>query len=486
MARKQQEAYGLFAKAKDMKRLLQLVLLSTLLPLASFGQTTTPFRQFYFNPYLANPAFTGINGAPELYLVYRKQWMNVNDAPTTMGVNLQYPTKKRVSLGLNIISDEVVALRNTTVLATFAYAIPLTSTQTLRFGISGGVGMNDLNLKEGEYDPNDPLIINAAQNSFYMDGNFGAVYTNKGFRLGFALTQLFESSRFSQAEFSDVKFSSLDNRLYSVGYKFPVGAGAIAVEPYFLFRQTADNNYWEAASVVYFKDKIWAGASYHQTNGMGFFVGLNIKELFRLSYSYELPPVDNAFPSTNSHELQLALRIGKKRDPMVAKKSPQKVTPLSPVDTARTIAEKPVEEAVVMNEPVKEEVQPQIIPIEKPAEPVQQEVVKAVPEEKPAAQPVQEPVVEPVKTSAKPPRTFSLAKGHYVVAGAFKIMQNAIGFAQDLALKGYGDATVAINDKNNLYYVYIFSSYDLEEARKIRNQYRVKRPFSEIWIFSAE
>jgi cell division septation protein DedD len=92
----------------------------------------------------------------------------------------------------------------------------------------------------------------------------------------------------------------------------------------------------------------------------------------------------------------------------------------------------------------------------------------------------------PAKKAGRPARSFALAPGHYVVAGAFRIMDNAIRYSQELHGKGYGDATIAINPKNNLYYVYIFASYDLDEARKIRNQYRVRRPFHEVWLFTME
>ncbi len=466
-----------------------------LIAVVCFGQSASPFRQFYFNPYLSNPAYAGINGSTELYVSYRRQWININDAPTTMGISFQYPTKKRVSLGLNVISDEVVALRNTSILATFAYALPLTSTQTLRFGLSGGAGMNDLNLKEGEYDPNDPDIINASQNNFYVDGNFGALYTNKGFRLGFAFTQLFDGNRFSSQSFEDVKVSSLNNRLYSVGYKFPIGSSGIAIEPYFLYRERADKqNSWEAASVVYIRDKFWIGGSYHQTLGMGFFFGLDIKQLFKFGYSYELPPVSKEFTSTSSHELQLSLRLGKKREQtLITKKSKKTVAPAAVQEDSVKTKEEPIE--VAKNE------EPTEIPREQ--EPIDSNPVAqreqtshpagaaivgatvAVDQPQPDNS-LSKETPDPVKNTAKPSRSFALAKGHYVVAGAFKVMQNAMNYSQDLQLKGYPDVTVAINPKNDLYYVYIFSSYDIEEARKVRNQYRIKRPFSEIWVFTAE
>ena len=155
------------------------------------------FRQFLFNPYLFNPAYVGISEQPEVNLVYRKQWLNFKDAPETTGISLQYPTEGRVSLGFNLFSDKQVLLRNSSFMATFGYAVPISEGHTLRFGLSGGVGMNRLDLTAEELNTNDPAIINAANNNYYVDGNFGVVYAYEGLRLGFALTEIFKSNPFN-------------------------------------------------------------------------------------------------------------------------------------------------------------------------------------------------------------------------------------------------------------------------------------------------
>lgn len=458
--------------------------------LVSSGQSASPFRQFFFNPYLYNPGFVGVNGTSEIYLAYRKQWVNFNDGPTTMGLSLQYPTHKRVALGLNVTSDEVVALRNTTALLTFAYVLPLAEDQTLRFGISGGFGNNNLNLKEGEYDPNDPVILNAAQNNFYADGNFGAVYTFKGLRVGFSLPQIFKTNRFTSEDFSEVKVSATDNQFYSVSYKFPIGS-SLALEPYVLYNNRVDGqNSWEAASLVHIKENLWAGASYHQTNGLGFFFGMNVKNLLRFSYSYELPPVSSTFINSSSHELQLSLRLGKKRDPILTKKAAKtQQQALAKEEKSATPKEEPVVEEDAskntrttntqtsvdnaVNEPVVAENTEQVQPIN--AETADNTVANSENTE-----------VKTVRKTGKPPMSFTLARGHYVVVGAFKIMDNALKYSMEFQRKGIADPMVAISPKNGLYYVYIFSTYDLEEARRERNQYRLKRFFSEAWVLTID
>src|SRR6187402_2036739 len=153
----------------------------------SIAQAPGPlYRQFYFNPYVFNPAYVGINDALDLNLVHRQQWTNFKDAPVTTGASLQFPTSERVAIGLNIHSDKQVLLRNSNVMATFGYVVPIASNQSLRFALSGGVGLSKLDLTADDMNTTDPSVLKATGNNFYFDGNFGVVYSISGLRLGFA------------------------------------------------------------------------------------------------------------------------------------------------------------------------------------------------------------------------------------------------------------------------------------------------------------
>jgi hypothetical protein len=67
------------------------------------------------------------------------------------------------------------------------------------------------------------------------------------------------------------------------------------------------------ACLIHFKEVVWTGASYHNTQGLAFFFGMSFNNKFRFGYSYELPPTNTEFISTSSHELQLSLRVGEKK-----------------------------------------------------------------------------------------------------------------------------------------------------------------------------
>ncbi|MBA4057662.1 MAG: hypothetical protein C0490_23310, partial [Marivirga sp.] len=89
---------------------LVAVCLCIFLHLHVAAQNLPSFRQFYFNPFLFNPAFTGLNGFTEISLTHRQQWLNVTDAPVASGFNVQYPTYSRASFGFNLLTQEAVAL----------------------------------------------------------------------------------------------------------------------------------------------------------------------------------------------------------------------------------------------------------------------------------------------------------------------------------------------------------------------------------------
>jgi type IX secretion system PorP/SprF family membrane protein len=288
-------------------RKLAGLFLGLLLSLHAVSQNLPTFRQFNLNPFVYNPAFNAIDNYTEFSVIHRQQWLNFNDAPVATGFAAQVAMRSRASLGFIVTTQQTVVLRNSLAKAVFAYKIPISENQTLSFGVSLGVGYNDMDLDNVDYS-NDP------DSKAYGDGSFGLLYSVGEVKVGFALPRLFGQPSISPQELGDNLMSQLRNQFYSLSYKFDVIRGALSLEPYFLYRLNRDNqNAWEAATLLYFKDKIWTGASYHSSTGLGFFLGMSIKTKLRFGYSYELPPPQGEFISTSSHEIQINLKIGEEK-----------------------------------------------------------------------------------------------------------------------------------------------------------------------------
>jgi len=492
-----------------MKRFFILcTLFISLIQTSVYAQAQMPYyRQFFFNPYMFNPAYVAINDETEINLSYRQQWIDFKDAPVTISANAQFPTSGRVALGLSVSSDKQVLLRNNNFMGTFGYIVPISENQSLRFALSAGIGQNKLDLTAEELNTNDPTIINASSNNFYVDGNFGVVYTHSGLRLGFALTDIFESNSFNEDNFNEFELSNLKNRIYSVSYKFDLGHfGNFALEPYFLYRQSKDGlqDAWEAASVLYYKDKFWTGGSYNQHNGVALFLGMNLKETIKFSYSYEFPPFSSGFTSNSSHELHVGIRLGKKKTNTPLKKS--KTNYNSSIHTERYISpDEQVDVPDQQSQPEEQVVVPAEIVhsvnnAEQPMKggrpprkvagnngPDLSEEMKLVETDKAVDSPKEQPSAAPSKgASPKPFESFTMTKGHhYVIVGVFSIMDNSLKFSKEMMDKGYM-VNVGLNPHNNLYYVYLSSSLDKEEVQRQRNEYKTKNLLKEAWVFTME
>ena len=489
----------------------------------SKGQTPGPFyRQFFFNPYLFNPAYVGIHGEPEANLVYRHQWANFKESPVTAGINAQFPMSDRVALGFSMFTDKQVMLRNSNFMATFGYIVPLSETQSLRFGLSGGVGLNKLDLTAEELSSNDPAIINAAGNNFYVDGNFGTVYSFQGFRAGIAITNIFKTKAFNTENFKSFELSKLRNRIFSLSYRFNLGVmGNFSMEPYILYRQAEDKvqDAWEAAALVYFKDQFWTGAGYNQHNGLALFLGMSVKGRLRFSYSYEFPPFTQGLPSNSSHEIHLGIRLGKKKvlakqpakSEVLAVKTEGLVRARAVNDPADSVYrdddgnklparrnEANMETPIVIGEEARVKPAGQVPTAQHAPESGIKKVVEKVKDaltssDKKPTEISTEAVASPLKKAdvkKEPPvparESFTITPGHYyVVVGVFSVMSHSMKFSKEMIAKGYR-VNVVLNPKNNFYYVYVHSTLDAEEAKRVRNEYRWKHLLKEAWIFSMD
>ena len=73
---------------------------------------------------------------------------------------------------------------------------------------------------------------------------------------------------------------------------------------------------------------------------------------------------------------------------------------------------------------------------------------------------------------------------NYVVIGAFALKQNALRFANYAKRQGL-DARYDINPRRELYYVYVYSSSSVDEARRERYRIRNNYEFSDAWVFTG-
>lgn len=142
----------------------------------------SPFQSIYFqNRYLVNPAMAGMEKGLNLNVGYRQQWNSFPGAPKSQIFTADYQATQKVGLGLNISDEQSGLIRQTRVMGTYAYHLPVgAANQKLDFGLS--LGINDSRLDEDKIvgDETDEQIARYNQAKPYVDGDLGIAYTSNG------------------------------------------------------------------------------------------------------------------------------------------------------------------------------------------------------------------------------------------------------------------------------------------------------------------
>jgi type IX secretion system PorP/SprF family membrane protein len=286
------------------------VLIIALCSLAAKAQLN-PFQQMYFqNPYQYNPAMAGLGKGLNLNLGYRQQWSNFPGAPRTTLFTADLQPADKVGIGLNVNDDQEGLIRQTRIMGSYAYHLPLNDRdEKLSFGLSLGVNDARVDYSKVNGDLTDEQIAQYNQLKAYVDGDFGVAYTGERLTVSSALPNL-KTVFFKE---SDQRFDA-DRLLFitMVSYKFDI--------------ITADNSMTLTPLAAYrkvkgYKDIIDAGFNfsmhnngiflqgvYHSSQSMGTGIGLD-QPAYSLFFNYDFETGELSNYTNGSFELGLRLHL---------------------------------------------------------------------------------------------------------------------------------------------------------------------------------
>src|SRR5690606_18224679 len=89
------------------------------------AQQDPHYTQYMYNMNVINPAYAGSKENLAFGLLYRAQWVEIEDAPTTATFSGHSPVGKNVGLGLSVINDRIGPVEETNAYADFSYTLNL-------------------------------------------------------------------------------------------------------------------------------------------------------------------------------------------------------------------------------------------------------------------------------------------------------------------------------------------------------------------------
>jgi type IX secretion system PorP/SprF family membrane protein len=285
-----------------MKRILLSVGFA-LMTLAGYAQQDPLYAQYFNNPVLINPAFTG--SLERLYagVAYRSQWAGIEGSPVTYNFNSHVSlVDNRVGLGVMAVQDQLGDIRNTSFGTSYAYRIKMRET-TLSFGMQTGftrysTSPNGVTLK----NPNDPAFTPFATTKFNTGA--GLLLQSDRYVISFSVPRLLPGTVRNGGQ--PIQVYNQNFYLYG-SYLFFI-SDRIEFKPSALFRATSKSKVATDLNANFVFNKLYtAGVFTRQFNTYGILLQL-VMNNYRLGYVFEVPGKGSAL-YYDTHEISLAMSL---------------------------------------------------------------------------------------------------------------------------------------------------------------------------------
>lgn len=273
------------------------------------------YSQYFFNPFIYNPSFTGQSGDTRAFLTHRNQWTGIQGAPVTSILTIDGPIQgEKAGLGLNIYSDRTDILVRSGARLAYSYMVNVNEEHKIRFGLGVGVFNNRIDYDRAVVeDNNDPNLFTNSQNRAAVDADFGVSYFWKGLNVGVALPQLLDN---------EVKYSKIDNDetvvyglrrhyLISAGYDYEID-DKWGVSPLAMARITPGSPFqFDFGAMASYEKLGWLGLMYRHEYAIGLMGGAKINERLYLGLTYDLIINDLSGYAGTSSEFLVGYVFGK-------------------------------------------------------------------------------------------------------------------------------------------------------------------------------
>lgn len=289
-----------------MKKIYLTALMALMALMDVQAQQDPHYTQYMYNMNVINPAYAGSKENLSFGLLYRKQWVDIEDAPTTGTFFVHSPTGKNVGLGLSVISDKIGPVTENNVYGDFSYTLNLGGEHRLALGLKAGATFHKVGLYSDIYhtlpDADDPAFGQDISKTYFNVGSGFFYYTNK-YYVAFSVPNMLKSKHL---DFDGRKFGSeVSHYFLTGGYVFELSENT-KFKPSFMLKSAfkVPTSLDVSANMLFF-DKFEIGATYRLEDSFGGMVNYAISPSVRIGYAYDRIVSDLKVTTPASHEVML-------------------------------------------------------------------------------------------------------------------------------------------------------------------------------------
>lgn len=300
-----------------MKTLYKITLLASIfLYVNSNAQQLPLFSQYYYNPFVYNPGFTGTSDMTNTYLIHRSQWKDIPGAPVTYALTIDGSVKeKEIGLGLSLFNDQTSIFNRTGLYGSYSYHLPLNSEHHIYAGVSLGVIDNRVNFASANVtDVNDPLLYGSNRRKITSDATFGVAYMWDKLKVGFSVPQLLGTKINYDENNTNVYMRLRRHFIGSVMYELELNEDFKFIPCIMTRAAKASPFQFDVNANFTWKDLVRAGLFYRFKYAAGMNVGIKLNNNLTAGYSFEYVINSVGAYSGGGHEIMLGFAFGKKDD----------------------------------------------------------------------------------------------------------------------------------------------------------------------------
>ena len=270
------------------------------------AQQDPHYTQYMYNMSVINPAYAGSKETLTGGLLYRKQWVEIEDAPKTGTFFINSPVGKNVGLGISAINDKIGPVEETNLYADFSYTLNLGGEHKLAFGLKGGATFHKVGLFSEIYnnvpDANDVAFKENSNRTFLNLGTGLFYYTNK-YYVALSVPNMLKSK---YLDYNGRQFGTETLHYFLTGgYVFDLNP-ALKFKPSAMIKSAFNApTSLDLSANFLFNEKFEIGGTYRLDDSFGAMVNYAITPSLKIGYAYDHIVSDLKVTTPSSHEIML-------------------------------------------------------------------------------------------------------------------------------------------------------------------------------------
>lgn len=466
------------------------------------------YSQYWYHPFLYNPALTGSNDQAQLYFIYRRQWAGFDDAPETRAMTFDMPVmSKKAGFGGYVFNDQSSIFRRWGGNFTYAYHFNFADDHRLSLGLSAGAQSVRINYSDVVViDPTDELIMNGINRNAFFEAGFGINYFFKNWSLGISAPSLFGTDLNYLSQSGEAGYELQRHYVAQTSYKLKLAQEKFTIQPTVMFRTTEAFNFQiDAGASFMYKDWVWINGMYRYDYAASVGAGFKVHDLITVGYAYDLPINNLNGYTTGSHEILLGVTFGKKKKDGVNEELVQdmadkfakqdsllsellgQVDSLSKqVDSLNQTLKNGVEVEGGASQEQLDSLNKRVQDLEDQLKGKLDSLQKQVNKTADKQNDMQEERTRIVDENDLEYKRGAQLGNYFMVVGSFRIEQNSYNFQEQLTREGF-KAGVVYDKKRKWFYVYLSQPDNwekgLEQLYKLREE---NERFHDAWIHIME